>query len=135
MFGPLTRAQVREVDRITIEQFHMPGLLLMEHAAIALRDACREMLRGSLNHRTVAIVCGGGNNGGDGYALGRLLLNAGADVRLFETKSTEQLTGDAAINAKIYHALDVGTFEATPSAIQSARCDLIVDALLGTGLT
>ena len=76
----LTRAQVREIDRRSIEDYHIPGIVLMENAARAVTDVATEMLRGVDNPR-VFIVCGGGNNGGDGLAVARHLHNRRVGVR------------------------------------------------------
>ena len=61
----LTRAQVREIDRRAIEEFHIPGIVLMENAARSVVDVARGMLRRE-GLRSALILCGGGNNGGDG---------------------------------------------------------------------
>lgn len=134
-FPRLTREQVRAVDRICVEEYAIPSLLLMEHAAIALRDACRTLARGHLTHRTFAIICGGGNNGGDGYALARLLRNAGACVTIFATKSLDELDDDAKTNARICHEMRIDIRPADPAAVEAFECEVLVDALLGTGLT
>ena len=130
----LTREQVRAVDRICIETYGIPGLLLMEHAALALKRCVHDLLP----HRPVTpvlIVCGGGNNGGDGYALARLLHLEGWPVRLLAATPFEKLTGDAEVQARICHALGLPTESATPERIRDADVALVVDALLGTGLT
>ena len=133
----LTRAQVREVDRIAIEEIGIPGIVLMENAARGLADAARELVEPAAAR--VAIVCGGGNNGGDGYALARHLHNAGAEVRCYAVKPVAELRGDAAVNAGIAErmGLPVETV-AERGAIEAAApgwrdSDLVVDALLGTG--
>src|SRR6476469_3597171 len=77
----LTRAQVREIDRLSIERYHIPGVVLMENAARAVTDTAANMLR-AINEPGVLIVCGGGNNGGDGFAVARHLHNRGADVKI-----------------------------------------------------
>ena len=126
----ITREQAREIDRICVEEFGLPGVVLMENAALALLDACRDML-GGLRDKRVAIVCGGGNNGGDGYALARHLANGGAAVTIRAARPIDALAGDAAVNATVCRAMGLPTEEdgTLPEA------DLIVDALLGTGLT
>ena len=123
----LTRRQAREVDRICVEDFGLPGVVLMENAAIALLAACRDVL-GDLTGKRVTIVCGGGNNGGDGYALARHLHNVGAKPTLLPAK--RDLTGDAKINADVAAKMDLPTTDNL-----DGDADLIVDALLGTGLT
>ena len=97
---------------------------------MALREAVREM-----HGRHVAIVCGGGNNGGDGYALARLLHNDGRHVVVFAAKPLAKLDGDAKVNAAICDKLGVDVRPAEAKAIERFTCDVIVDALLGTGLT
>ena len=126
----ITRAQAREVDRVCVDDFGLPGIVLMENAALALRDTCRDML-GDVRDKRVAIVCGGGNNGGDGYALARHLANAGADVTVHAAKPIDDLTGDAAVNATVCRAMGLPIED----GVNLANADLIVDALLGTGLS
>src|SRR5438105_13371070 len=77
----LTRAQAREVDRLSIVRYHIPGVVLMENAAWAVTDAAMNMLR-VVEAPSVLIVCGGGNNGGDGFAVARHLHNRGVDVEV-----------------------------------------------------
>src|SRR2546430_1700705 len=95
----LTRAQVREIDRRAIEEFHIPGIVLMENAARAVVEVAMEMMAGSRDV-SVAIVCGGGNNGGDGLAVARHLHNAGWHVDLVLANEKEY-GGEAAINHRI----------------------------------
>ncbi len=128
----LTRDQVREVDRRAIQELGLPGIVLMENASRALAEAALEMLGGK---QRVLIVCGGGNNGGDGYAVGRHLHNRGMFVSILATKSVEELDGDAATNARVAAAMGLAIQSATPAAVRAAEVDLIIDALLGTGLT
>ena len=134
----LTRAQVREVDRIAIEELGIPGLVLMENAG---RGAAQLILKESTDGSLVSIVCGGGNNGGDGFVIARLLAGAGRRVTIFTACDNARLSGDAATNFHIASrmALDFVPFD-TPERIQSATSRLhqsavIVDALLGTGFT
>src|SRR5688572_13479311 len=97
----LTRAQVREVDRRAIADYHVPGIVLMENAAHAAADAARQMLGGECSGAPVLIVCGGGNNGGDGLAVARLLHNRGADVTISLTVDPGRYQGDALVNWNI----------------------------------
>ena len=111
----------------------------MENAARGLFDAVKGLLK--LNNvvafpnPTVLIVCGGGNNGGDGYALARHLHNAGHNVQVAATKPVDELHGDAATNAQVAARMNVAVSPATPELIASSAAALLVDALLGTGLT
>ena len=128
----LTRKQSREIDRRAVEELHLPGIVLMENAARALAAAAAQMLDGK---RRVLIVCGGGNNGGDGYAVARHLHNCGAGVSILATKKVEELKGDAGTNARVAAAMELSIQSATPEAVRAAEVDLVIDALLGTGLT
>lgn len=120
------------MDRVATQQFGVPGVVLMENASRALLEAAWELLGGRPG--PVTIVCGGGNNGGDGLALVRHLHNRGCDVHLLSTKRAEALSGDAAVQARIVEKMGLALTPASPEALQ-ATPGLIVDALLGTGLS
>jgi NAD(P)H-hydrate epimerase len=154
---PLTREQVREVDRLAIEELGIPGVVLMENAGRNATDAIqRYMVKRGKKLDSALIFCGGGNNGGDGYVIARHLHNQGVQVRILTTKPIDQLTGDAAINATICRNMNLDIQPAAGSVplggdpvISSGGAgggfsrrlsswvqhDLIVDALLGTGFT
>ncbi|RYG73780.1 bifunctional ADP-dependent NAD(P)H-hydrate dehydratase/NAD(P)H-hydrate epimerase, partial [bacterium] len=76
-----TAREMRECDRRTIEDYGVPGICLMEAAGIALVRAVQEEL-GSISGQTITILCGKGNNGGDGFVAARHLLSEGATVHL-----------------------------------------------------
>lgn len=130
----LTRAQVREVDRRAIEDLHIPGIVLMENAACSATDAVREMLRGDCIGQ-VLILCGGGNNGGDGLAVARHLHNCGASVQIALTIDPSHYKGDALTNWRIAQAIELPVVPATPELIERTDALLIIDAIFGTGLT
>src|SRR5206468_4557109 len=93
----LTRDEVRQVDRRAIEEFGVPGVVLMENAG---RGAAEVLL--SLGVRgPVVICCGKGNNGGDGFVIARHLDLHAVPVRLLLFARPEELTGDAAVNCQI----------------------------------
>ena len=94
----LTRDQVRALDRLAIDAYGVPGLVLMENAGRAVADVARDA--GPVV-RSVAVLCGGGNNGGDGYVAARHLHNAGCAVAVYAATAPAQLAGDAAVNANI----------------------------------
>jgi len=129
-------AAMREMDRKAIEEFNVPGLILMENAG---RGAF-EFLVEEFEPRRVAVFAGKGNNGGDGYVIARHLINAGigADVYLLARK--EDVTGDARQNldalvgmgGQVHQIQDEGALE--DSRFRVLRADLIVDAILGTGI-
>ncbi|MFT3786132.1 MAG: NAD(P)H-hydrate epimerase [Tepidisphaeraceae bacterium] len=127
----LTRKQVRAVDAIAISKYGLPGIVLMENAARAVAHAANEMLAGA--GRTVLIVCGGGNNGGDGYAAARHLHNLGQRVALLPVKSPDELTGDALTNWRVASAMGIPKLPARVQTLD-ADVDLIIDAVFGTGL-
>src|SRR5881394_299563 len=93
----LTRAEVRELDRRAIEEYGVPGVVLMENAG---RGAAEVLLRLGVRGRVV-ICCGKGNNGGDGFVIARHLDNREVPVQVLLFARPEDLTGDAAINYRI----------------------------------
>src|SRR4051812_24815066 len=140
--GPLrlTRAQVREIDRRSIEEYHIPGIVLMENAARAASEIALNVMNGSvvlpgLITSHAVILCGGGNNGGDGLAIARHLHNAGKDVRIFLTVDPAKYTGDALINWRIVEAMKLPVEPAKAAEIAGVSNALIIDAIFGTGLT
>jgi NAD(P)H-hydrate epimerase len=134
---PLSRAQVREIDRRCIEEFHIPGMVLMENASRGVADAAGEELLAITGLQTgrVLVVAGGRNNGGDGLAAARHLHNRNCDVQIALTVDPRKYQGDALVNWNIVHAMRLPVFEATPQTIRSATADLLIDAIFGTGLT
>ncbi len=123
-----TPEQVRALDRRAIEQFGIPGATLMSRAG---RAAWRLIRARYPQAQRLLVLCGGGNNGGDGYVIAQSAADAGVHVDLCPWVDPAQLTGDAATAAK--SALSVIQSQAfTHTLIEQA--DVIVDALLGTGL-
>jgi hydroxyethylthiazole kinase-like uncharacterized protein yjeF len=125
----LTPADVRELDRRAIEEFRIPGYTLMCRAGQAAFDVARARFPAA---RRWAVVCGGGNNGGDGYVIARLARAAGLDAQVYAASDPDQLRGDAARAWSEYVAAG-GVAEPARGA-KFAGAGLIVDALLGTGL-
>ncbi|MEJ1386993.1 MAG: NAD(P)H-hydrate dehydratase [Candidatus Sedimenticola sp. (ex Thyasira tokunagai)] len=120
--------QVRELDRITIEEQGIPGLTLMERAGAAAFHLLRSRW---LDTSDVTVVCGIGNNGGDGYILARLALEAGLSVRVLQLGESDRIQGDALLAAKAYRTAggSVYPFQEIPQ-----QTDVIIDAVFGTGL-
>ena len=133
----LTREQVRAVDRIAIEEFGVPGVVLMENAGLLASLRILEQLGASRG--PVAVLCGGGNNGGDGYVIARQLANRGVDVLVFSCQSARELGGDAAVNRAIVERMGLAVTsiasaqELDAARAELARAEVLVDALLGTG--
>jgi len=124
----LSRARVRELDRRAIEEYGIPGLVLMENAgANASRWILERAAREGWIRPSAGIACGPGNNGGDGYVVARHLANAGWDVRVESRVALEELRGDAALMARIARAMGI------PHTALGEGHTLLVDALLGTG--
>jgi NAD(P)H-hydrate epimerase len=143
----LTRQQVREVDRRAIADYGMTGLVLMENAGRGATDfLCRLLKEPSPSGRgqgegaaKVTIVCGKGNNGGDGFVIARHLDLRGIEVKTLLLADPSELTGDAAANFQILQTanLSIEVFNAPLDVArftqQLAGASWLVDALLGTG--
>ncbi len=126
-----TAAQMREMDRQTVEKFAVPGIVLMENAALRVVDILAARF-GPLRGRRVAVVCGKGNNGGDGLAVARhLSARLGAKVTVWLTAPAEAFMGDAAANYRMAAAYGL---DIRPWAGALGETDLVIDALLGTGI-
>jgi len=131
----VTTEQMRSLDRAAIDDYGIPGVVLMENAGRAVAGAAAQMLDGS---GRVVVVCGRGNNGGDGFVAARHLSNRSVEVEIYLLAATEDLAGDAATNCHIAEQMDLPIFEnpdqaSLEAAISSA--DLIIDAILGTGIS
>lgn len=136
---------MREIDRLAQEEGAIPGLILMESAGRAAFGQALKMLGDAPGCR-VLVLCGKGNNGGDGLVVARHLCHQGAEVRVLLTASPDELKGDAAANLAMARAEEAlpGTrlalrFLSGPGwegvlAEELAAADLVVDALLGTGI-
>ncbi len=145
---------MREIDRLTTERYATPSLLLMEQAATAAAREISAQFEGDVSHKNIWVLCGKGNNGGDGAALARALCNAGARVDVDLFGRVEDTKGDARINFEIVRSLN-GFVDGSPTLsypltffeiddiatwedikwINFGNVDVIVDALFGTGLT
>ena len=102
----LTAEQMREVDRLTTERYGIPSIILMENAAHAVARVITEKLGGSVKGKSILILCGKGNNGGDGAALARILANTGADVEAILFGKIEETKGDARTNFDVLKLTD-----------------------------
>lgn len=133
----LSRAEVREIDRLAQTELGIPGLVLMENAGIGVTHYVLDMLAGSPG--PVAVMCGGGNNGGDGYVVARQLANRGVQVRVYSRLPADAMHGDAMLMRSVIDRMGLWhPSVSTPAelvAIQAelAEATIMVDALLGTG--
>jgi len=152
---------MREIDRLTTERYAVPSLTLMESAAVATARVVTELLSGDTSGKSILVFCGKGNNGGDGAAAARLLVNAGAHVDVVLIGMVEDTKGDARINfdrlrawhderaereAKENAPLEAGLlslfecesdagWEQLRAGVLTAPPDAAIDAIFGTGLT
>jgi NAD(P)H-hydrate epimerase len=177
MIPVLSRAQMRAFDKYAIETCHVPGIVLMENAGRGAADVISAMIQarteahGGRRDRPVyeafpvrhvkapgqpavypldarvVVVCGAGNNGGDGFVVARHLLARGAEVRVFLAGSSEKVMGESRVNHDAYIDLG-GAFDELPAEPEDgpkshplaameaalAKADVVVDALFGTGL-
>jgi NAD(P)H-hydrate epimerase len=151
----LSAEEMREIDRLTTEKYGIPSLILMENAAHAAARLILEKFGGSIEDKTVLVLCGKGNNGGDGAALARVLWTLGADVEVCLFGRVEETSGDARVNFEILDKIaNLEGFELTQSDLafeeiadleewleydslnfHSDDPDILIDALFGTGLT
>src|SRR5688572_30385236 len=154
----LTAEQMREVDRLTTERYGIPSILLMENAAHAVARVITEKLGGSVKGKSILILCGKGNNGGNGAALARILAAQDANVEVVLFGTVEKTRGDARTNFEIlkrttfaatstngkseiwkYHLLVFEEVELIKTWVREHSVepdpDCVVDALFGTGLS
>ena len=125
-----TAAEIRELDRTAIEDRGIPGIALMKRAGRAVFD---EVRRRWPTGRSLTMVCGSGNNAGDGYIVAGLAEEAGLDTTLLQVGDAERLRGDAA-RARDW-ALSVGVVTSPFADGRALAGEVLVDALLGTGVT
>jgi len=126
--------QVRQLDQTAIQSFSIPGYTLMQRAGQAAFDTIREYWPAA---DRILVACGGGNNGGDGYVVALLARQAGLDVSLLQVTSPENVSGDAALARQDWLAAggsEKPWQDAEHFSILLDNNDLLVDALLGTGL-
>jgi len=138
----LNRRQIREYDRIAMEELGVPGAELMENAGRGAADVIRNLIAKS-KAKTITIVCGTGNNGGDGFVVARHMapeISAGLRLQIFLTAPAQRIKGDAALKlAELISAgidptlIDENDLAVLTQALETS--DIVVDAIFGTGLT
>lgn len=128
----LTALQMREADRRCIEDIGIPGAVLMHNAGTAVFH--------EIEQEAIAVICGKGNNGGDGFVVARLALQAGLQVRVVLVADPEDITGDAKTYLNAYQRLGGEVVVVNSSEVSRATLEdladegLLIDALLGTGI-
>lgn len=130
---------MREMDNRAMEEYGIPGVVLMENAGLrVVEEIARDC---SPSEHRVIVACGRGNNGGDGFVIARHLINGGFKTEVFTLAREEDYRGDALVNflilkkmgASIKHILEVGDLK--DLKVSLIHANLLVDALLGTGLS
>jgi NAD(P)H-hydrate epimerase len=135
----LTAAEMREVDRLTTERHAIPSLQLMESAGRHVAESCRRSIAATQRHfRKIAVLCGKGNNGGDGLVVARHLQGANGVAKVYLFAQPEELRGDAATNLRRWceadHVTPIPDEPAWKTAWPDiAGADVIIDAIFGTG--
>jgi NAD(P)H-hydrate epimerase len=135
-----TAAEMREMDRRTIEEFGIPGRVLMENAGRGAVGFFLEFFK-DLERRSVAVIAGRGNNGGDGFVMARYLFQQGVKVSVFLLSERSRVEGDARANLDLLGPIGVPVTEiADQEAFESGKSTLLhhhifIDAILGTGLS
>src|SRR5438094_9976219 len=135
----LNTAQMREADRRTIDDIGIASLVLMENAG-RQAVAAMEAMYSDLADRQIAVLCGRGNNGGDGFVIARTLAQRGIDVAVFLIGRVADVRGDARTNLELLGRLGITVVEVADSQAwelhfsEVSDCTLIVDAIFGTGL-
>jgi hydroxyethylthiazole kinase-like uncharacterized protein yjeF len=136
----LTAAEMREVDRVTTEHYGIPSLQLMETAGTRVADACQQFVGTAAKQSAkIAVLCGKGNNGGDGLVAARHLQSLGAQVKVYLFSATTELRGNAATNLQrwtetgnsVISMTDEGAWQNAWTEISKAN--VILDAIFGTG--
>src|ERR1700758_4084896 len=134
----LTPEQLREVDRLSTEKYGIPGLILMENAGMRVAEVLEDQFE-NLDELTVAILCGKGNNGGDGFVVARQLIQKGCFPFVFLFAPEADLKGDAKTNLNILKALGypptvvLNEHDWNEEKLELLDADIVIDAILGTG--
>jgi NAD(P)H-hydrate epimerase len=135
----LNTRQMREADRRTIDDVGIASIVLMENAGRQVVTAIESSFD-ALDVMRVAVLCGRGNNGGDGFVIARVLLERGVDTSVYLVAESAAVKGDARTNLNILLALGVDVVELADAAAWELHgtdvlgADLVVDAMFGTGL-
>ncbi len=125
--------KIRKADKITIEGYGIPGIVLMENASQGVARVCLKELEG-IKEPKVLVIAGKGNNGGDGYAAARLLKNNGVKCEIVVLGDLKEIKGDAKINLDIAHKINISiTNDISDIDEKIKNADIVLDAIFGTG--
>src|SRR5208337_5067495 len=126
----VTADEMREIDRLTIEDYGIPGLVLMERAGLAVASRVRELFPS----KKVVVLCGGGNNGGDGLVAARNLFNWGFKVSVAMTAKKEALSPDCGVQYRVSKKIGVPIEFRKTLVARDIHSAVVIDAVFGTGL-
>lgn len=127
----VTAVEMREIDRLTIEEYGVPGLVLMERAGVAIAARAKELFSG----KKMLVLCGGGNNGGDGLVAARNLHNWGYQVKVVELSKADSMSPDCKTQYQIAKKVGVPVeFRKTLTGADFHGA-FVIDAVFGTGLS
>lgn len=135
MMKIVSNAQMREMDNSAINNFGIPGIVLMENAGRNTAESILEICE-QLGIYRACILCGKGNNGGDGFVIARYLFKAGLDVDVFLAAQTKDIKGDARVNLDICRnsGIEIIEINSADQIKDVKENSIIIDALLGTGV-
>ncbi len=135
----VTASEMREMDRLAINDIGIPGVVLMENAAKGATEVFMSHYNPSLDSE-ILVICGKGNNGGDGYVMARYLHNRGMKVSVIITGRKSAISGDAAVNLSVIEKLGIEISEIHDETVfenftqRLSGCSYIIDGIFGTGL-
>jgi len=135
----VTADEMRLLDQKVINEYGIPGIILMENAGLAVMHVIKNHFSGSLARKRILVFAGKGNNGGDGFVVARHLVNAGCDVKIFLLCKPEELQGDALINWKIARKMNiryqliVSDRDLNVVKVGLMYTELVIDGIFGTG--
>ena len=134
----VTPDEMRRIDAFAVKSAGIPGIVLMENAGRAVFESVYTVLAG--RDQPALVFCGSGNNGGDGFVVARHLINNGIETHVFLVGAVSKIKGDAGVNLRILQKMGVPINRVTKEGLLQLRdqmklCGIIIDGLLGTGLS
>lgn len=137
----LTVEEINKIDRLASEKYGIPSIILMENAGRSVAEETIKTLKRKKSAKTqkIAVLCGSGKNGGDGFVAARYLYNYGYQVKVYLLKNPNNISGDTLTNYTILKKIGVETKLISPSKLNSLSSELkkancIIDAIFGTGI-
>ncbi|HOX54674.1 MAG: NAD(P)H-hydrate epimerase [Candidatus Omnitrophica bacterium] len=139
MIKQASAKQIQKLDNIAINKYKVDSLFLMENAGKAVAEEVLSILK-KRKFKKIAVICGKGNNGGDGLVAARYLVSRGFEVKNFLIGKVKEITSDSRanldillnLNQNIFEILDIRTFNGYKKIIKD--CEMVIDAIFGVGL-